>query len=379
MDATAHGPTVAPITPIAWSKKSILFSACQEDTRSELAAFGSIEGKRVFCVTAGGGRVLNLLVDRPRAITAVDLNPAQNALLELKMAAIRELDHRGYLAFLGVRPTDDRLATYRRQLRSLLSPGARAFFDRSRKAIEGGILFQGNMEKYLRIGARVLKLGHPFGLKNLLDARNLDEQRIAMQRWETPFWKRVAHLVGNKRVIATLSGDPGFYRNLPDEPPLHEVLYERVHRHLKHNVLRENTFLQLVLYGRYVYEEYLPPYLHADSFDRIKSALAAVDMEIRTDLVTDVLESSKSGYDAFSISDISSYMDPGPLHRLYESVFAAANPGARLCSRSNIFHRPLAPEHEARIERDRELEARLSLHDHATVHEFVVGTIRRRS
>jgi S-adenosylmethionine-diacylglycerol 3-amino-3-carboxypropyl transferase len=367
---------VTPAPPIAWSKKSILFSACQEDTRSELAAFGSIEGKRVFCVTAGGGRVLNLLYDRPRAITAIDLNPAQNALLELKMAAIRELDHGKYLEFLGVRPTDDRLATYRRRLSALLSPGARAFFDRNRKAVEGGILFQGNMEKYLRIGAKVLKLGHPFGLRNLLDARNLDEQRVAMARWETPFWKRIAHIVGNKRVIATLSGDPGFYRNLPEEPPLHEVLYNRVHRHLKHNVLRENTFLQLVLYGRYVYEEYLPPYLHADSFERIKSALATVEMDIRTAMVTDVLESQKGSYDAFSISDICSYLDPGPHHRLFQAVIDAARPGARLCSRSNIFHRALSPEHEARIERDPELEARLSLHDHATVHEFVVGTIR---
>jgi S-adenosylmethionine-diacylglycerol 3-amino-3-carboxypropyl transferase len=374
MDALADGPP--PKTPIAWSKNSILFSACQEDTRSELAAFGSIEGKRVFCVTAGGGRVLNLLVDRPKAITAVDLNPAQNALLELKMAAIRELDHDGYLEFLGVRPASDRLGTYKRRLRVLLSRDAQAFFDRSPKAVAAGILFQGNLEKYLRIGARVLKLGHPFGLGKLLDARNLDEQRVAMARWETPFWRRAAHIVGHKRVIATLSGDPGFYRNLPDEPPLHEVLYDRVHRHLKNNVLRENTFLQLVLYGKYIYEEYLPPYLHAGSFDRIKSALAVVDIDIRTSMVTDALESSREGYDAFSISDISSYLDPGPHYRLYDSVLKAANPGARLCSRANIFHRPLAPVHAARVERDRDLEARLSLHDHATVHEFIVGTIR---
>jgi len=89
----------ASTTPISWSKESILFSACQEDSRSELAALGSLTGKRVFAVTAGGGRVLNLLLERPRSITAVDLNPAQNALLELKIAAMRHLDHPGYLRF----------------------------------------------------------------------------------------------------------------------------------------------------------------------------------------------------------------------------------------------------------------------------------------
>jgi hypothetical protein len=60
-------------------------------------------------------------------------------------------------------------------------------------------------------------------------------------------------------------------------------------------------------------------------------------------------------------------------------VLSSANPGARLCSRSNIFHKPLAPEHAVRVAREPELEARLSLHDHATVHEFIVGQIRSLS
>ena len=376
MNVTATTATGTSTAPIAWNKESILFSACQEDSRSELAAFGSLANKRVFAVTAGGGRVLNLLADRPRSITAVDLNPAQNALLELKISAVKNLSHGEYLRFLGVREASDRLAIYERSLRGDVSSGARRFFDGIPKAISAGILFQGKMEKYLRIGAKVLKLGHPFGLKNLLDSRNLEEQRVAMARWETPFWKSVAHLVGNKHVIARLSGDPGFYRNLPPKPPLHEVLYDRVHRHLKHNLLRENSFLQLVLHGRYVYEDVLPIYLNAKTFDQIKSALTETAIDIQTTTVTDALAANRTGFDAFSISDICSYLDPEPNHRLFELVLSSASPGARLCSRSNIFHRPLAPEHAARVRRDPDLEARLSLHDHATVHEFVVGEIR---
>jgi S-adenosylmethionine-diacylglycerol 3-amino-3-carboxypropyl transferase len=373
MDGTT---TTTATSSVAWNKESILFSACQEDSRSELAAFGALEGKHVFAVTAGGGRVLNLLIDKPRSITAVDLNPAQNALLELKIAAVRGLDHSAYLRFLGVRGADDRIDTYERLLRDQLSPGARDFFDGIPKAVGAGILFQGKLEKYLRLGAKVLKLGHPFGLKKLLDSTNLDEQRVAMARWETPFWKAVAHLVANKRLIAWLSGDPGFYRNLPPEPPLHEVLYDRVHRHLKHNLLRENVFLQLVLHGKYIYEDVLPIYLNANTFDQIKRALDETTIDIHTTTVTEALGASTTGYDAFSISDICSYLDPEPNHLLFELVLSKAKPGARLCSRSNIFHRPLAPEHAARVHREPELEARLSLHDHATVHEFVVGEIR---
>src|SRR4051812_20720498 len=143
MNVTTTTANSTPTASVAWNKESILFSACQEDSRSELAALGPLHGKQVFAVTAGGGRVLNLLIDKPRSITAVDLNPAQNALLELKIAAVRGLDHGAYLRFLGVRDADDRLATYERHLRHQLSAGARRFFDGIPKAIGAGILFQG--------------------------------------------------------------------------------------------------------------------------------------------------------------------------------------------------------------------------------------------
>ncbi len=370
--------TNASRDPINWSKESILFSACQEDSRSELEALGPLTGKRVFCVTAGGGRVLNLLIDRPRAITAVDLNPAQNALLELKVAAMRELDHAGYLRFLGVRRALDRLDVYER-LRRLLSDQAAHFFDRQSKAIDAGVLFEGKLERYLRIVAAATKLGHPFGLKNVVHAANLDEQRAAMARWETPLWKALAHLVARRPVLAALSGDPGFYRNLPPDMPLHEVLYDRVHGHLKYNVLRDNPFLQMVFFGRYVFEDVLPIYLNAATYDRVRAALAEVKLDIITSMATDAIqETAGDGYDAFSISDISSYLDEGPHFDLFETVLGAAAPHARLCSRANIYHRPLAPAHARRIERDPALERKLSRHDHATVHEFVVGRIEAR-
>src|SRR5690349_13113180 len=110
LDRTNPEALSRPGGAVTWDRETILFSACNEDSHCELRAFGSLAGKRVFCVTAGGGRVLNLVAERPREILAVDLNPAQNALLELKIAAMREFDHAGYLRFLGVRPADDRLA-----------------------------------------------------------------------------------------------------------------------------------------------------------------------------------------------------------------------------------------------------------------------------
>ncbi|HVU01976.1 MAG TPA: DUF3419 family protein [Polyangiaceae bacterium] len=372
---TGVGNSIVHDGPVVWNKESILFSACNEDTRSELDAFGSLEGKRVFCVTAGGGRVLGLLPARPKEIVCCDLNPAQSALLELKVAAMRDLPHDGYLKFLGVRADLGRLATYER-LRPRLSAGAKTFFDRNPDLLEEGILYQGKLERYLRGVSIAMNFARPLGVRRMLEAPTLDTQRAFLKKIQNPLWRTVAETMCRRSVLRAFSGDPGFFQYLPQELPLHRELYRRIHDYLRDNLLRENSLLQIVFFGRYVWEPGLPVYLNVKTYDAARAALSEARIEIRTAMVDAALESEKRGrFDAYSLSDISSYLDDGAHHRLFESVMSSAAPGARLVSRSNIHHRPLATEHSARLTRDRVLERALSARDHSCVHEFVVGTV----
>jgi S-adenosylmethionine-diacylglycerol 3-amino-3-carboxypropyl transferase len=377
MDARARGAVEVSFgPPVIWARDSILFSAENEDTRSELKAFGSIAGQRVLAVTASGGRVLSLLLGRPRSIVAVDLNPAQNALLELKIAAMQELDHDGYLRFFGVRKADDRQRTYAR-LRPRLSSAVRCFFDREPRKIDAGILFQGRLERFLGIVATVTRVAGPFGLSKLLSAEDLETQRALVAKLETPVWRTLTQAVCRRSVLRLLSGDPGFYRSLPPELPLHEVLYDRIHNHLRHNLLRDNPLLQIVFFGRYVHEPSLPIYLHADTFDAVKDALATVELEIVNATMDEALSDDRRvGFDAFSLSDITSYLEEDAQNRLFDRVFATARPGARLCSRANIYHRPPAPEHARKLDRNPAIERELARHDLSCVHEFVVARMK---
>ncbi|RMG58698.1 MAG: DUF3419 family protein [Bacteroidetes bacterium] len=50
----------------------------------------------------------------PARITPIDLSPAQQAWLGLKLAALNQLSHADFVALLGFRDTADRLALYRR-------------------------------------------------------------------------------------------------------------------------------------------------------------------------------------------------------------------------------------------------------------------------
>jgi S-adenosylmethionine-diacylglycerol 3-amino-3-carboxypropyl transferase len=363
---------------VTWARDSILFSSCNEDTNSELRAFGDLQGKRVLCISAGGGRVLNLLHARPAEIWAVDLNPAQNFLLELKVAAMRALDHEGYLRFLGVHACANRLATYQTHgIASRLSNAAQRFFAAQPQLIQAGILFQGRLERYLCRLSKLLRWVQPFGVRRLFACEDLTQQRALMRKLDNALFRNIAETACRRGVLRAFSGDPGFYRYVPPEVALHKEIYAGMLAHFDQHLARHNPLMQLVFFGRFIHEAALPHYLNAASYEGVKAALERVKLITLTSTVNDALERAGSrAFDAFSLSDISSYLDDRAHAQLFAATLSAARPGARLCSRSNIHHRPLLPEHASRIARDRELERELAIADHSCVHKFLIGTVR---
>jgi S-adenosylmethionine-diacylglycerol 3-amino-3-carboxypropyl transferase len=376
-----HRPTLAPSpdpsrdVSVAWARDSILFSSCNEASASELQAFGELDGKHVLAITAGGGRVLNLLLARPELIWAVDLNPAQSYLLELKVAGMQALDHHEYLAFLGVRPAPDRLATYA-ALREQLSLGAREFFDRRSELLQAGVLFQGKLERYLQRLSRVLRLIRPFGVKRLFGFDDIEAQRQVMRVFDTPVFRAVAETACRRSVLRAFSGDPGFYKYVPEDVLLHREIYRGMLEHFNARLARENPLMQFVFFGRVVHEDALPIYLNATTYPHVKAALANTRIVQRTSTVQAVLaEIGPESIDAFSLSDISSYLDDVAHAQLFQAVLTAARPAAKIVSRSNIHHRALMPEHARRIRRDHALERELAVSDHSCVHKFLVGEV----
>jgi len=362
---------------IPWKKFSgrISYSSCNEDSRSELRALRLGAGKRVFCITAGGGRVLNLLHDRPREILAVDVNPAQNYLLELKIASMRALSYEPYLAFLGVRPARDRLKVYH-DLRPDLSAAAGAFFDAHPQLVRRGVLFQGSLERFLVHVARISHVVRPLWIRRLFKFDDLTKQRHFLDGWNTRAWRFVGETLCRRSFLELFSRDPGFWRFVPPEVPLHRRIFDLMHRYLYNHLARESHLLQLVFFARYIYEPAMPIYLLPGSFERIREALKTTQVTIVTAPAAAALADAADGsFDGYSIADVSSYLSENDFGTLMDEIMRTARAEARLCSRGIFVHRPLPPDHVRRVRRDHNLERRLALDDLAMVHEFLVGTL----
>jgi S-adenosylmethionine-diacylglycerol 3-amino-3-carboxypropyl transferase len=332
-------------------------------------------GKRVFCITAGGGRVLNLIHDRPQEIVAVDVNPTQNHLLELKIAAMRALAYEPFLAFMGVRPARDRLKVYQ-HLRSGLSDDARAFFDKHATAVRRGVLFQGSLERFLVHVSRISHVVRPLWIRRLFKFDDITKQRHFLDGWNTRAWRFVGETMCRRSFLEAFSRDPGFWRFVPPEVPLHTRIFDLMHQYLHNHLARESHLLQLVFFARYIYEPAMPIYLLPGSYERIREALKTTQVKIVTaPAATALADLPDRSVDAYSIADVSSYLSEPDFGTLMDEIMRTARPDARLCSRGIFVHRPLPPTHVHRVRRDHDLEKQLAVDDLAMVHEFLVGTL----
>src|SRR4029453_3588082 len=114
---------------------------------------------------------------------AVDMNPTQNALLELKAAAIRSLSFSDFFQLFGKGRSQAARAMSQHAIRDKLSSWAQRYWDRSISFFEGkrplqSFYYRGSSGFFARAAvfvARVLRrLGSP--LDELLQARDIAEQ-----------------------------------------------------------------------------------------------------------------------------------------------------------------------------------------------------------
>lgn len=74
----------------------------------------------VLSLTSGGCNLFDMLLDGPRKVVGVDLNPCQNHLVELKKAAIKRLAYEDAWKMFGEGKHENIREVYRLQLQPFL-------------------------------------------------------------------------------------------------------------------------------------------------------------------------------------------------------------------------------------------------------------------
>jgi S-adenosylmethionine-diacylglycerol 3-amino-3-carboxypropyl transferase len=351
------------------------YSFGNEDWRTEREALRLKSGDRVICITGSGDRSLHLLLSDVQEVVSVDANVFQNQLLHLKAAALQTLDYSQYLSFLGARKGESPLALYPK-LFSHLPVESVQFWNSHLRSISKGILYEGNVEKWCQRGAWLIGWLRRSKVKQLFSFEDIRKQRkFIREKWDNAIWKAVFAFSLHPWVTRLFLKDPGLYAHLGKNVRPGEYIRERINVGLENHLAKDALLANLVMKGR-VPESALPPYLQQDTAKKIKARLPR--LKIQTQNILDYLESAPDeSFDAFSLSDVASYLSQEDFMRLTKAVVRTAKPNARFCMRQFMSNYQIAPQWTKYFKRDEELEKKLTAQDNCFVYRFTVGKIKK--
>jgi S-adenosylmethionine-diacylglycerol 3-amino-3-carboxypropyl transferase len=337
----------------------IRYSAVWEDHRLLREGLQIQPDDDVLSITSAGDNALSLLLLEPASVTAIDMNPAQNALLELKVLAISELDHSEFAALIGVRGGHDRLALYR-GFRSALSTSSRAFWDSHEGDIKAGIIHRGRLENYISGFAQehLPALWADDLLPRLMEAPTLSAQAalFSSEGLTAAFSERFRWYFG-REMMAKNGRDPAQFAHVTGGD-VGGYFLERFTWAMTHTRLADNFYVELFLSGHLSDLERGPCYLRPSNYERLGR------LTPRLRIVTGEFEQLAVGsFSKANLSDIFEYMSPDLNAAVFGLIADRLRPGGRIAWWNLLVPRTVPQELQSPLNLLTELSEALWLKD----------------
>jgi len=324
--------------------RNLVYNTCWEDPAIDRKALALGPEDTMLVISSAGCNVLDYALLGPKRIHAVDANPRQIALLELKIAAIRALDYDDYFAIFGEGCHKDFRNLYQHKLRAQLSPFAQQWWDKHWDWFAGkhGSFYFHGLSGIVARGVRAyfkLRPGLASAINALLDAKSLPEQqKIYDERVSPLLWNKTVNWIISRQFVMSLLGVPYPQRKLVEaqhEFGIHGFIRGAVEYVFRQLPLSDNYFYRVYLTGRYR-RDCCPEYLKEAGFNALKAGL--VDrIELHTTTVTELLAQNEAPISRFVLLDHMDWMSsyyPDALVEEWNAILNRATPGARILLRS---------------------------------------------
>lgn len=321
----------------------LVYNSCWEDPAIDRKLLDIGSDSRVVVLTSAGCNALAYLLDDPRRVHCVDMNPAQNALLELKCALFRRGTHPLLWQLFGRGRHPRITALYHDLLREALSPAARHFWDHhldyfAPSAAVSSFYFRGTAGGLANIVyKRLRRKGLYSSVLNLLDARSPAEQRYYFRKIEPHLWNAFSRWLLRRSATMALLGVPAGQRQMIDRQRrggLAGFIHQSVTEVFTERPVRGNYFWRVYLTGRYT-PECRPAYLAESQYDVISQRIDRLD--INTNYLTNFLSADAARYTHFILLDHQDWMagrQPDKLREEWVEILRSAAPNATVLFRS---------------------------------------------
>lgn len=325
--------------------RNLIYNTCWEDPALDRVALELKPSDRVMVIASAGCNALDYLLAGAGEVNAVDVNPIQIALIELKRAGIQNLEYSAFFELFGNGRTPNAKEMYHDALRQHLSPVAQAYWDRNIKFFLGrgwrkSFYYRGTsglLAKIVLLNAQLLhRLRGP--IEKLLEAESVAEQREIYEKHIQPrIWTPWLKWFLSRSLTLTLLGVPWPQRDqITTQYPggVSRFIRDALETVLCKLPFRTNYFWRVYFQGFYT-PECCPEYLKADNFELLRQRIGG--LKLHTSTVTEFMRQVEPGLTRFVLLDHMDWMSCVNSHALteeWEALLACAAPGSRAIFRS---------------------------------------------
>ncbi len=263
---------------------NLVYNTCWEDPRLDHVALELSPDDRVLVITSAGCNALDYALKSPAHVHAVDMNPRQNALLELKKAAIKKLDYETFFQMFGEGRLPYAPRVYDSKLRDVFAPVRSQILDRHIRFFAGGRLrpsfyFCGTSGLFARTVNfyvdRIASIRDE--VMDILNAPTLEVQRdIYNNKLREKFWKPYLRWLLKRDATLAIVGVPKPQRLQVEkdyEGGIARFVEDCLDAVFAELPLADNYFWRVYMTGRYT-RACCPEYLKEANFHKLKDGLA---------------------------------------------------------------------------------------------------------
>ena len=325
-------------------RNNLIYNTCWEDPRCDRSLMDFDEDSEIVMITSAGCNALEYLLDNPAAIHAVDVNPRQNALLELKIAALKTLEwgdlfqlfgkgvFRGFKAVL-----DDTLQPY-------LSPSAYRFWKKkayyfSGRGVRKSFYHHGTSGAFAWLVYRLfnVKKGLYQQVKKVFSAPDMEEQILRFRALEDRFLDKTFKGFLNNHLVMSMLGVPKTQQHLTvgeQTPQVGEYIHHALNKVFTQLPARDNYFYRVYVHGNYDIQ-CSPEYLKVDNQPIL--AQRSEKIQIHTTTISNFLRNHPGTYSHFILLDHQDWLsrhNQAALDEEWRLILENSRPGTRILFRS---------------------------------------------
>lgn len=325
-------------------QNNLIYNSCWEDPRCDRELLQLQADSQVVMITSAGCNALDYLLDDPEKIFCVDMNYRQNALLELKLAALTALAHDDFFAFFGTGKHQAAAPVYKKNLKPLLLGKSETYWNKhihffNGRGVRPSFYYYGTAGFFAWLFTQFLRSSPR--LKNrisaLFSAKSLEEQKAVYEQIEPIILNKFISWILEKPLTLSLLGVPKSQHNLLKKDYKKGVsgfLQEKLRQVFVHQPLNDNYFWYLYTHGRYS-KSCCPNYLLKENHGVLKERISRISTTTQT--ISGFLKDKPGVYSHYVLLDHQDWLaanDKGALQEEWALILKNSKSGTRILLRS---------------------------------------------